>query len=134
MDMEGALRARLLAAAPVTSVAGTRIYWMSRPQGALLPAIVLQGGRSAEREQHLKGLNDLQFARVQVDSLALSFAAALALKNAAIAALIEENTSNGIQFNHATIEDISPFVERTETAEIHALRFDALFYFQPTPL
>jgi hypothetical protein len=39
MDMEGALRARIVALA---TAAAARVYWVDRPQGTALPSITLQ--------------------------------------------------------------------------------------------
>lgn len=129
MDMQGALRARLLAAAPVTALVSTRVYWVTRPQTSALPAIVLQTMGDA-RPQHMKGFDDLRPARVQVETWALSYAAARAVKEAAVAALAPENTSNGIIFSRGMIQDWSDQLERTETAEIHRHIFDLLFHWQ----
>jgi hypothetical protein len=41
MDLQAALRARLVADAAIASVVGQRVYWGIRPQGTPLPAIVL---------------------------------------------------------------------------------------------
>ena len=66
MDWQAALRARLVAAAPVTALVGSRIYWVDRPQASALPAITLQT-ISDDRPQHMKGFIGLNPARVQVD-------------------------------------------------------------------
>ncbi len=129
MDMQGALRARLLAAAPVVTLVEQRVYWVTRPQAQGLPAIVLQTMGDV-RPQHLQGFDDLRPARVQVETWAQSYSAARAVKEAAVTVLVEENTSNGIIFNRASISDWSDQLERTETAEIHRHIFDLIFYWQ----
>lgn len=108
--MEGALRARLVAAA---TSAGSRVYWDDRPQGAALPAVVLSV-ISDIRAQHLKGFDMLE-ARVQADVLALSFADKKVLKEAVIAALAPAHLGNGVQFMRATEISAVPRNERTET-------------------
>lgn len=129
MDMQAALRARLLAASPVTTLISQRVYWVSRPQASSLPAIVLQT-MGDERPQHLQGFDDLRPARVQVETWGRNYAEARAVKEAAIAALVGEETSNGITFNRAKIQDWSDQIERTETAEIHRHIFDLIFHWQ----
>ena len=42
MNAEGAIRAAILASAPVAAMVGTRVYPMMLPQGPTLPAIVYQ--------------------------------------------------------------------------------------------
>lgn len=123
MDMEGALRARLIAAAPVTALAAQRIYWVERPQSSALPAVTLQI-IDDEREQHMKGVQGMLSTLVQIDAWATTYAAAKALKEAIIAALLPANTSNGIKFGRAFVRnrDLS---ERTETQFIfrHSMDF-----------
>jgi hypothetical protein len=122
MDMEGALRARLIAAGPVTALVGQRIYWVDRPQEAALPAITLQI-IDDPREQHMKGLHEFQQTLVQIDVWSATYAAAKALKEAIIAALLPAATSNGVVFGRSFVRsrDLS---ERTETQFIHRPSMD----------
>lgn len=129
MDMQGALRARLLAAAPVTALVAQRIYWVDRPQSAALPAIVLQT-ISDDRPQHLKGFNDLRETRVQMDVLGTTYAQVRAIAEAAIAATVPENTGNGIIFNRALVDGARDLGERTETQFIHRHSVDLLIWWQ----
>lgn len=129
MDMQGALRARLLAAAPVTTLVGTRVYWVDRPQASALPAIVLQV-ISDPRPQHLKGFEDLRETRVQMDVFGSSYAQVRTLAEAAIAAVVPENTSNGIIFNRALVDGARDLGERTETMFIHRHSTDLLIWWQ----
>lgn len=114
MDMEGALRARLLAAGAVTALVSTRIYWEDRPQSAALPAIVLSLIVD-DRDQHLGGFQTVRDALLQVDVLATSFASKKAIKEAVITALAPAQTGNGIRFQGATQITARPQNERTET-------------------
>lgn len=103
MDLEQAITARLLGAAPVTAIAGARVYWDERPQASALPALVLQV-ISDPRPQHLQGFNSLRATRVQVDALAATRASARALIEAAIAALVPEAIVGGITFNRGQVD------------------------------
>ena len=134
MDFEGALRARLLAASPVTTLVGQRVYWVDRPQAAGLPAITLQI-IDQERAQHMQGVQGLQSALVQIDGWAADieggpsgYAQGKALKEAIIAALLPEETSNGVKFGRAFVRsrDLS---ERTETQFIHRPSMDFTFFY-----
>lgn len=129
MDMEAALRARLLAAAPVTALIGQRVYWVDRPQSTALPAIVLQV-ISDPRPQHLKGFQELRETRVQMDIFDTSYAQVRAVTEAALAAIVPENTSNGIIFNRALVDASRDLGERTETAFIHRTQIDLLVWWQ----
>jgi hypothetical protein len=127
--MQGALRARLLAAAPVTALVGQRVYWVDRPQASQLPAIVLQV-ISDPRPQHLKGFNDLRETRVQMDIFGTSYGQVRALTEAALAAVVAENTSNGLIFNRALVDGARDLGERTETQFIHRHSTDLLIWWQ----
>jgi len=131
MDMEGALRARLLAAAPVAALVGARIYWEDRPQGSVLPAITLSLPVDG-RDQHMGGFQSVRDVQLQVDVWARSFAEKKALKEAVIAALTPAHTGNGIRFQAATRIDALSLNERVETQMIFrdmirmALHFSSL--------
>lgn len=97
--MQGALRARLLGA----TAAGSRIYWLERPQGTALPAITLQT-ISGDRPQTYTALQAWRESRVQLDVWAASYAEARAILEAAITALAPLGTSNGIRFDRTDFE------------------------------
>jgi hypothetical protein len=124
MDMPGALRARITAA---NTSAGSRVYWVDRPQAAALPAVTLQI-ISDIRPQHLKGFNPLRDTRVQIDCWATSYAAVTALKEAVLAAVVPENTSNGIRFDRAIIDGERDLGERVETQFIHRASVDLMVW------
>lgn len=127
--MQGALRARLLAAAPVTTLVGQRVYWVDRPQSAALPAIVLQT-ISDPRPQHLKGFEELRETRVQLDTFALTYAQAKEIAEAAIAAIVPEHTGNGIIFNRALVESVRDLGEQTATQFVHRTSVDLIMWWQ----
>lgn len=107
MDMEGALRARLLAAVPL-------VYWDERPQGSALPDVTLTLVADA-RDQHFEGFQGLQPARVQADVRGRTFAEKKALKEAVIATIGSPHRGNGIAFTAATDILAHTSNERTDT-------------------
>lgn len=126
MDMQGALRARITGAA---TSAGSRVYWVERPQLAALPAVTLQI-ISDLRPQHLKGFDDLRDTRVQIDCWADTYAAVTTLKEAVLAAAVPENTSNGIQFNRAIVDGERDLGERAGEKFVHRASLDLIIWWQ----
>jgi hypothetical protein len=124
MDMQGALRARITGA---STTAGTRVYWVDRPQAASLPAVTLQV-ISDLREQHLKGFQSIRETRVQIDCWADTYAQVTALKEAVLAAVVPEQTGNGIRFHRAIIDGERDLGERTETKFIHRASVDLVVF------
>ena len=130
MDMEGALRARLLAAPAVTGLAQQRVYWENRPQGSALPAIVLDMVTDI-RDQTLGGFQSLLAAHVQASVYALSFAEKKQLKEAVIAAIAPQSEANGIWFDPATEIAATPRNEQVETQYIYADLIDFTVHYRP---
>lgn len=126
MDMQGALRARITGA---STTAGTRVYWVDRPQAAALPAVTLQIINDS-REQHLKGFQSIRETLVQIDCWASTYAQATALKEAVLAAVVPEQTGNGIQFHRAIIDGERDLGERTETQFIHRASVDLMVFWK----
>lgn len=127
MDMQAALRARLLAAAPVTSLVAQRVYWVDRPQAAALPAVTLQT-ISDERPQHLKGFQALRSTRVQLDVWGDTYSQCRAIAEAAIAALVPEHRGNGIRFDRALVDGPRDLGEQTDTKFIHRTSIDLIVW------
>jgi hypothetical protein len=75
MTIEVAVIDRLLSLPPVAALVGTRIYALILPQNPTLPAIRVERISQVE-PMHLRGPINLFSARVQVDSVAISKAAA----------------------------------------------------------
>jgi hypothetical protein len=125
--METALRARLIAAAPVVALVGQRITWVERPQAAGLPAITLQNVTD-ERAQSFSGFDGLQPGYVQIDVWALSYAAGKAIKDAVIAALVPAGIQSGVRFDRGFVSarDLS---EKTDTAFIYRPSIDLTFHY-----
>jgi hypothetical protein len=124
MDMPGALRARITSA---NTSAGSRVYWVDRPQAAALPAVTLQI-ISDIRPQHLKGFDQTRDTRVQIDCWATSYSAVTVLKEAVLAAVVPVNTSNGIRFDRAIIDGERDLGERVETQFIHRASVDLVVW------
>lgn len=127
MDWQAALRARLIAAAPVTALVGTRVYWVDRPQTSALPSITLQT-ISDDRPQHMKGFTGLNPARVQVDCWSSSHAQANDMAEKVITALAPANTANGIKFERAFVDGKRDLGERIETQFIHRASIDFIVH------
>lgn len=124
MDWQGALRARIVAAA---TPAADRVYWLLRPQNSALPAVTLQT-ISEDRPQHFSGFDGLDASRVQADCWGTSYAQVRALAEAVIAAAVPENTSNGIRFSRGFVDSVRDLGEQTETAFIHRASIDLIIH------
>lgn len=122
--MSGALRARIIAA---NTTAGSRVTWVERPQAAALPAVTLQI-ISDQRPQHLKGFNPLRGTLVQIDFWGDAYGDVTALKEAVLAAIVPENTSNGIRFDRAIIDGERDLGEQGTTAFIHRASIDLIVW------
>lgn len=127
MDWQGALRARLANAAPVAALAGTRIYWIERPQLTALPAVTLQT-ISEERAQHHGGLQALQSARVQIDVWGQSYASVRAVTEAVIAAILPAQTGNGVAFERAFVDRLDDGSERQGDATVFRASIDFIIH------
>ncbi len=123
MDMQGALRSRLLGA----TAAATRVYWMDRPQASTLPAITLQTV-TGERPQTYGGFQDTRFSRVQMDIWATSYAEARAILEAAVAAIAPRIIANGITFDRMQFEGERDLLERLETQTIYRTSIDLMIW------
>lgn len=77
-DAVATVRDRLLTITAVTALAGTRVWSATLPQSPVFPAVLVQQV-SEVQTSHLRGGDDVMMTRVQVTSIALSRAAAVAL-------------------------------------------------------
>jgi hypothetical protein len=84
--MEETLVALLLNDAAVALIAGQRVNWSERGQGAALPAVVLHR-ISGVRDYHMEGASGLVQSRVQADCWAGTYKDAVRLSRAVRAAL-----------------------------------------------
>lgn len=122
MSMETALRSRLKDNAGVAAITG-QIHWSVRPQGSALPAIVLTGVAD-DRAQHFNGLAGYRSTRIQVDCYAASKAQAVALREAAIAALLPGETKSGVTFLRSFVNTVLDRGDQTETGFVHREMID----------
>lgn len=129
MDFHSALRTRLILDPMVGLLIGDRVTWIERPQTAALDAITLQV-ISDPRTQHLKGFNDLRETRVQLDCWSRSHLGATSLGEAAIAALVPEDSADGVTFNRAHVDAVRDLGEPTPTGFIHRTSVDLRVWWQ----
>lgn len=127
MDMEGALRARIIAAA---TGATDRVYWVERPQGSALPSITLQT-ISGDRPYTHQGLQDTRDPRIQLDVWAASYAQAKSIMDAVVAALAPEETDNGIFFERMRFENERDGLERLDTMNVYRRGIDLIVWHHP---
>jgi hypothetical protein len=120
MDMEGSLRDRIVDA---STSAGSRVYWVDRPQLAGLPAVTLQVV-SDPQPQHLKGFEGTRRTLVQVDCWADTYAVAKALKEAVVAAVVPEATNEGIRFDRAIVDNNRTTGDRAGDKFVHQHSID----------
>lgn len=124
MDFEGALRARITSA---NTSAASRVTWDERPQATPLPAVTLHDIVD-QRPQHLKGFDGLKPRQVQIDCWAATSVARAVLREAVLAAVVPENTSNGIRFDRAIVDAIRGGGERVETQFVFRASLDLTFW------
>lgn len=139
MDMQGALRARLIdgnagALLPTYTPSGgsprKTVFWVERPQGSPLPAITLQTV-TGDRVQTHDGFQGLRSPRVQLDSLALTYEQSRQVFEAAIVDLAPGVTSNGIKFDRMFFDGERDFVERVGTTSIFRASIDLIVWHSP---
>lgn len=118
MSMETALRARMKDDAAVAAIVGSRIDWGVRPQGSILPAIVLTNVFD-DRSQHMAGFIAARQTRVQIDCYAATKAAAVELREAVIAAVVPPASKSGVTFQRAQGISVLDRGEHTEAGFIH---------------
>jgi hypothetical protein len=130
MDMQGALRARLIAAAPVNAIVSGRVYWVDRPQSSSLPAVTLQVVTDG-RPQNMDNFDATRPTTVQVDCWALSYTAKATLAEAVIATLAPAGTSNGITFLRAFVDSVRDLGESVGSQFIHRTSIDLIVWHHP---
>ena len=103
----------LTGAAPVTAVAGTRIYPIQRPQDSTLPAISFLRIGGA-RGYAMDGDTGLENISIQIDCWADSLSASDALMNLVITAMTAETTFS--------VYDITSIYETEEDGDFRVSR------------
>lgn len=127
MNMQGALRARLIAAA---TAAGSQVSWVDRPQGTALPAITLQT-ISGSRPQTYEGFQGWRETRVQADAWGTSYGEANGIREAIIAAAGVLETVNGVRFDRTEFENERDGLEQLDTATVYRAGIDLLVRHAP---
>lgn len=127
MSWEAALVARLLAAPAVAALAGDRIEWDELAPDSPLPAITLQK-ITDQRPQNHDGFDPFWPTRVQLICLATTKAAAIALREAAIAVLVPDAEQGGTIFLRSFIDGGGSDAERTTTGRICRERTDLIIW------
>jgi hypothetical protein len=101
MTWQGALLARLRAAASVTALIGPASYWENAPQKIARPYVTLLDVTEM-RPQLLKAW-DLEAARVQIDVWTDGYTLKNTIMEAVLEAIVPGGTSNGHTFQRADI-------------------------------
>jgi hypothetical protein len=124
-DFATALRTRLVNAAPVPAIVGTRIYPTFVAQGASLPYVRYQV-ISDPRPEHLQGYDGARVSRVQCDCFAASYIVARDLAEKVIAAVAAPGTADGVQFGRVKAEGPRDLGEDTGSGFVHRASVDLL--------
>lgn len=132
MSWERALRQRLIDDVGVSALIGKTggapsIDWTVSPQGAADPRIVLTT-ISDPRPQTHDGPDSIRPTRVQVDVIGDGRAEVVALREAAITALMPGGTYSGITFDRGFVDAVQDMGSRGETAFTHRDRIDFIIW------
>lgn len=135
MDIEDAIRLRLLEDAPLASrlpvyLDSQTIFWGVRPQNSDLPALVLNT-ISRPVAEHLKGPQSLQFMRTQLDCYASDVATAQQLADLAVAALMPRAVAHGFYFRPTSILNRRDIQESTSADPIFRTWLDLMVRHSP---
>lgn len=103
MILAEALSARLAAAAPVTAIVGTRIYWNQRPQGTEVPAVVLNYAGGTEEESLESDAADYAETNIRADCFGQSGLQSKQLAIAVRNALKPAGTQGSFSFDDSTV-------------------------------
>lgn len=127
MSWELGLVARLLADPDVAGLVGQNVEWDDRAPEAPLPAITLQT-ITDDRPQTHDGFDDFRPTRVQLNALARTKTEAVAVREAAIAALIMPGSAGGAEFLRSFIDGGGSDAERLPTGRICRERTDLIIW------
>ena len=129
--MEEAIRALLLANSGVSGLVANRVHWVNRPQGSVLPAIVLHR-ISGQPDVHYRGESGLVQTRVQADCYGRTYASSVGVARALQAVLGGySGTFSGVRFSPITIDSIRSDYESAEPDEIYLTGVDLLIWHGP---
>lgn len=124
-DFATALRSRLTGAAPVSAIAGTKVFWGIVPQATVLPYIRLSVA-SDPRPEHLKGYESARVTRIQCDCFAATYAVARDLAEKVIAAVAQPATVGAIKFGRTKAEGPIDLGEETPSGYVNRASVDLL--------
>lgn len=127
MSWELGLAARLLADPDVAALVGINVEWDDRAADAPLPAITLQTISDPQPQNH-DGFDQFRPTRVQVNCLARTKTQAIAVRNAAIAALIGPGYAEGASFLQSFVDGGGSDAEQTPTGRICRERTDLIIW------
>jgi hypothetical protein len=123
MDLQTAMRARLVASGPLNTLVAGRVYWGERPQGTALPAVVLQTIDDPIKV-HLKGYQAARETFVQADIYAGTYSSALAIARLVIATMEVPATFGGKAFGACFVDRRRDTVETSGTINLHRQSVD----------
>lgn len=127
MSWEAAAAGRLLDAPAVATIVGQRVDWTRRPQGAPLPAIVLEL-ISDPRPQTHDGADSIRWSRVRAKCLAETRAGAISLREAVIAALVPAGAFGGVWFDNSYVDQVRDLGGDTETGFVECDAVDFILW------
>jgi hypothetical protein len=129
--MEVALRALLVAYAPLTALVGSRITWNEIPQGAADPNVSLFNILPGASYTYA-GPSSLRGALVQINVRAQSFASAVAVRDAIEARLSGfKGAQGGVEFGGIFLRSVRSAKEKPTTVEYHTFQMDFEVWHQP---
>lgn len=127
MSWELGLVARLTADPDVAEMVGANVEWDDLAPDAPLPAITLQTITDARPDTH-DGFDEFRPTRVQLNALARTKAEAVAVRDAAIAALIGPAYAEGAEFLRSFVDGGGSDAERLPTGRICRERTDLIIW------
>jgi hypothetical protein len=130
--MQAELRTRLKDDATVSGLVGTRIDWITRPQGKALPAITLQTV-SDPRPQHMGGNQDTRQTMVQADCWGGTYAASRGVADAVVACVLPAANVGNVRFLRSFVDNERDGAEETETGLVYRVSVDLRVTHTPIP-
>lgn len=130
--MEVALRALLVAYAPLTALVGTRITWNEIPQGAADPNVSLFNIDPGVSYTY-RGPTSLRGELVQINVRALSFASMVAVREALLARLSGFKGAQGtVTFGAIFYRSIRTGTEKPAATLYHYAQLDFEIWWKPS--
>lgn len=129
--MEVALRALLAAYAPLTALVGARIVWNEIPQGSADPNVSLFNIVPGTSYTYA-GPSSLRGALVQINVRALTFASAVAVRDAIEARLSGfKGVQGSVEFGGIFLRDVRSSTEKPSTTLYHVMQMDFEVWHSP---